>query len=1077
MSSKLWGITQRLGASSLPAFMTLIPASSSVVNSTIHRLTRLTRLDVMAHWHYRQSALDHTVALNPQAWKQWAIATPTDRHHIAWDPGEHPLWLGQRITIPQALDAYPLSGLELRLDLTWWAICSETYINGELIQAGDLFDCFGRVLLSPDAQPGDTIDVAIHLISPGHDPGALVKALLWFEPQDFQQPDPGMIADELAILHRYLQVFKPEALEQLEAIAQGFNWEQRHQADAFHAELTSFRGQLTQWSPWLQTRQIYWTGHAHLDLAWLWPVSETWDVAERTFASALNLMDEFPEMKFCHSSPALYDWIERNRPRQFARIQQKVKAGQWEIAAGLWVEPEFNLISGESLVRQVLYGQLYTQAKFGVLSATAWLPDSFGFCWQLPQILKQGGIDYFVTQKLRWNDSTEFPHEVFHWRSPDGTEIYSIMLPPIGTRIEPVKMTEFAQRWEQSTGNDLSYWLPGIGDHGGGPTRDMLEVARRWEHSPIIPKLQSTTSEAFCRQTETQSPQPAVWEDELYLEYHRGCYTSHADQKRYNRRCEAILTEAEMFSAIATILSDAPYPKAKLEQAWKQVLFNQFHDILPGSSIPQVFIDANRDWEAALQTGQKLREAALGAIAAQIDWTPKENCYPILVFNSLNWERREWVTVEINQEPLKLSNQVITADNQRVDSYLKTDRTICFWATVPAVGYRLYWISGADQDVTLNSRFPTPKSWGSDNSESFQLENEYLQVTIDATTGNIAALFDKQQGKNILSGPGNQLQFFRDQGQYWDAWNIDPNYAEHPLEGAKLTQIKWMDGHEQRIRTTLKFEASTFIQDYSLAAHTPYLTVETQVDWNTDHVLVKATFPLTLSTETVTCDMPCGVIDRPTLPNPKPLAAWQKAKWEIPAIHWADLTDKSGHYGVSLINDCKYGYDAQPSQLRLTLLRGSVWPDPDCDRGHHQFRYAIYPHAGNWQTARTTHLGYEFNRPLQIHHLTPRDDVGSFAMTQSFFSMPEQVVLMAFKQSEMDANRWILRFYECEGQHNDLEVLNHLELEMIHPVDGLERPVINAANDETHQEQAIAPWQIMSLELEPSPEHVFPSRK
>lgn len=1054
-----------------PTFMMPLQSSPSTLESTLHHLRGLTRLDIMSQWHICQKDISLTEALNPQDWTQWPIATPNDRNHVAWDKGEQPLWLRQRITIPEAFDGYPLAGLELRLDLTWWAILSETYVNGELVQEGDLFDCFGRVLLSDRAQPGETIDVAIHLISPGHDPGALVKSLLWFEPQDVQQPDPGMIADELEVLHGYLKAFQPQDLERLEAIAQSLNWEHRHQMTAFHAELTAFRGQLTQWSDWLQTRKIYWTGHAHLDLAWLWPVSETWDVAERTFASTLNLMAEFPEMKFCHSSPALFDWIERNRPEQFAQIQQKVKAGQWEIAAGLWVEPEFNLISGESLVRQVLYGQLYTQAKFGILSATAWLPDSFGFCWQLPQILKQGGIDYFVTQKLRWNDRTEFPHEVFLWRSPDGTEIYSVMLPPIGTRIEPVKMAEFAQRWEKSTGNDLSYWLPGIGDHGGGPTRDMLEVARRWDSSPIIPKLQSTTAEQFCRQTEAKLPNPAVWDDELYLEYHRGCYTSHADQKRYNRQCEAVLTEAELFSAIATILTDAPYPKTEIEQAWKQVLFNQFHDILPGSSIPQVFVDANRGWEAALQTGQQLRERAFAAIALQVSWSPNKTSYPILLFNSLNWQRHEWVTVNIPVEANGLTVQVMTNPNQPVESYSKADGQLCFWATVPSVGYQLYWIefNHSNGEITppeLRDREANPEKW--------QLENEYLRVSLDPKTGEITSLFDQQQHREVLTGPGNQLQFFQDQGQYWDAWNIDPNYADHPLKGANLNQIEWVDRNEQRVRVTLTFQASTFIQDYVLAPHTPYLKIETQVDWQTHHVLVKTSFPLALATETVTCDMPCGVIERPTLPNPKHLEDWQKAKWEIPAIHWADLTDQSGDYGVSVINDCKYGYDAQPNQLRLTLLRGSVWPDPECDRGPHQFSYAIYPHAKNWQAARTTQLGYEFNRPFQVHALTPNQESVSWPPQQSFLSLPEQLILMAFKQAEQNRDRWIMRFYECEGQplrldpadQSEIAWPNTLGLGPICPVDGLEQsqPQTFGAH-ELSSGLTISPWQIMSLAL------------
>ena len=1038
----------------------------SELETTILHLQGMTRLDVMSQWHHCQAELALTDALNPNQWLQWPIASLNDRHHVAWDKGEYHLWLGQTITVPESLDQYPIAGLELRIDLTWWSILSEIYVNGQLAQEGDLYDCFSRVVLSEMAQPGETIDVAIHLISPGHDPGALVKAMLWFEPKDVQQMDPGMIADEMEVLQGYLKQFRPEALETLDAIAKSINWDVRGNPEAFHQELEKVRSQLRQWGDWLQTRQIYWTGHAHLDMAWLWPVSETWEVAERTFASAINLMNEFPEMKFCHSSPALYDWIERNRPEQFTQIQQKIQNGQWEVAAGLWVEPEFNLVSGESIVRQVLYGQRYTQEKFGVLSVTAWLPDSFGFCWQLPQILKQGGIEYFVTQKLRWNDSTEFPHEVFQWRSPDGTEIYSIMLPPIGTRIDPVKMSDFAQKWETHTGNDLSYWLPGIGDHGGGPTKDMLEVARRWDSSPIIPKLKSTTAEDFCRQTEAKLPSPPVWNDELYLEYHRGCYTSHADQKLYNRQCETVLMEAELWSAIATLISDSPYPKLELELAWKKVLFNQFHDILPGSAIPQVFVDANQDWEFSLQTGLELRKKALDAIALQVQHTVPNDCHAFLAFNSLNWTRSTWFSVEIPNNFRNRPFKVQTTDNPSVEYLITSDSTLYIYAEdLPSVGYRIYWLAPLDIDTSPLVSQTLPVKAGQASVETWQLENEHLRVSIDPQTGEVSSLFHKQENRETLSAPGNQLQFFRDQGQYWDAWNIDPDYATHQLPGATLTQIEWCDRTEQRIRTTLTFENSTFTQEYILRPHTPYLIVETQVDWNTDHVLVKTSFPLTLQTETVTCDMPCGVIERPTLPNPQPLEDWQKAKWEIPAIHWADLTDESGQYGVSILNDCKYGYDAQPSQLRLTLLRGAVWPDPDCDRGHHHFSYAIYPHAGNWNTAKTTALGYEFNRPVQTQPLSSNSK-GDLSSHHSFLSIPDYMVLMAFKQSEESRDRWVLRYYESNGHsHDNTQLLNHLDLSITAQLDGLEQRITPVSQTAPISDIPLKAWEIQSLEL------------
>jgi alpha-mannosidase len=1021
-----------------------------VVQDSARRLRALTQLDGQTSWVVHLGDLPQAEALNAQSWGQWSPVILNDRAHIDWPAGQQVLWLGQTFTIPTALQAYPLDDCILRLDLRWWAEVADIFVDGTLVQTGDLYDCFGRILLSPQVTPGDNISVALRLVSPGHDPGALVRSHLIYEPPAILI-DPGMVADELEILHGYLTTFNPTDLPQLVAAVQQIDWTLLSDAAAFSQTLDQVHQALEPWQAWLKQRRINWIGHAHLDMAWLWPVAETWDAAERTFKSVLNLQNEFPELIYCHSSPALYAWIEENRPQLFEQIKARVAEGRWEIAAGLWIEPEFNLMSGESLVRQVLYGQRYVQEKFGVLSATAWLPDSFGFCWQLPQILKQGGIDYFVTQKLRWNDTTEFPHEIFNWRAPDGTEIFSLTLPPIGESIVPVKMADYAQKWEFSTGVNNCLWLPGVGDHGGGPTKDMLEVARRWQQSPVFPQLEPTTTAQLCQQVEADAQNVPLWNDELYLEFHRGCYTSHADQKRYNRRCEHLLTEAELFSAIATLLTDCPYPHAELEQAWKQVLFNQFHDILPGSAIPEVFVDANRAWEAAEQTATTCVDQALDAIASQITLPtpPVAAAVPVVVFNALNWKRSELATVKL---PSADDWQIQMPTGAVVPSQ-RVNNTLLFpTADIPSVGYQLYWLC---PKTSRTEKQPTPDHW--------VLENAALRVTVDAATGDLAAVYDKQQARQVLSGPGNHLQFFTDKGQYWDAWNIDPDYAQHQLPGAKLESIQWISTGplQQRIRVVRAIGQSQFCQDYVLEQDVPLIKIETTVDWQERQVLVKVAFPLTVQSEFATYEMPCGAIERPTLPNPKPISAAEKAKWEVPALHWADLSDQ--HYGVSLLNDCKYGYDSQPDQLRLTLLRSPNWPDPGCDRGHHQFTYALYPHAGSWQAAHTVHRGYELNRRLRALVLSRIAHQSQLSSQGQFLSLDaENLVLMAVKPTE-NGEQWILRCYECHGKSAQLQFQNTLKLTVQQPVDLLERPL-------SGHDLQVGPWQIRSWILATEPE-------
>jgi len=1029
------------------------------VDDTIHKLRQLTQLDIQPDWQVQADDYPIEIGTNPHTWPAWSPGQLNDREHIDWPQGCQVLWLGQVIQIPATQHSYPLIGCRLRLALTWWAEEAEVFVNGELVQAGDLYDCTARIVLSSDSQLGDEIAVALRLVSPGHDPGALVRSQLIYEPA-LPLINPGRVADELTVLQGYLAKFLPEKLESLTAAVTTLDWSQVSNPKRFSHSLDQLHQHLLPWQTWLQERQINWIGHAHLDLAWLWPVAETWDAAERTFQSVLQLQAEFPELIFCHSSPALYEWIEQNRPDLFAQIQTQVAKGTWEVAAGLWVEPELNLVSGESLVRQVLYGQRYTQEKFGCLSKTAWLPDSFGFCWQLPQILKQGGIDYFLTQKLRWNDTTAFPHEVFKWRSPDGTDIFSIMLPPIGEQIYPVKMGTYAQSWEAATGVQDCLWLPGVGDHGGGPTRDMLEVARQWQQSPLFPKLQPTTAEHFCQQVESQMEQVPVWDDELYLELHRGCYTSHADQKRYNRDCEGLLYEAELWSAIATLTLDHPYPHADLEQAWKKVLFNQFHDILPGSSIPQVFVDANQGWEAAQQSATQYLQEALNAIAMSIDFPdpPAATSQPVVVFNALNWQRSElvWIKPPETQQHW----QITTIEGKTLPTQFDPeDRTkLGFMADVPAIGYQLFWLTPVTQTLSGPQDGPSaPKNW--------VLENAYLRVEVNERTGELDQIFDKQAQRHVLSGPGNQLQFFTDKGQYWDAWNIDPDYESHALPSATLDAIEWLSWGplQQRLRVRYSFGQSQFRQDYVLDTDSLCLKIETTVNWQESQVLVKAAFPLAVTADHATYEIPCGAIQRPTLPNPQ-LSAHDQAKWEVPALNWADLTEQtqtSPAYGVSLLNDSKYGYDAQPSQLRLTLLRSPNWPDPGCDRGHHQFTYAIYPHSGSWQAARTTHQGYQLNRPLRplVLSSASQKDGGSPPRAQFLDGGSDNLVLMAFKPTENCPDQWIMRWYECHGESSTLTFCNHLHLQIQQPVDLLEQPVSGI------QQDLYSPWKIASYIL------------
>ena len=1070
-------------------------SDTKFISQAIEQLRSFCQVNLQSTWLYQESNLIITDVVAADL-SHWQPVQLNAKEHIAWTGGKKVLWLVQRLVVPHDLQGYPLAGLSLRLALVWWADSAEIYVNGELVLEGDLFDCSPRVLISQGVTPGEEFIVALRLVSPGHNDGALVRSLLVYESIDDNNPDPGFVADELAVVQLYLERFAPQKLDVLAAmVGEVTNRQDAKNAKEEKGELVksflSLRQNLIQSEIQVALSahqrcdpksKIFLLGHAHLDLAWLWPVSETWNVAQNTFESVLKLQEDFPELIFCHSTPALYAWIEEHRPDLFEAIQAQVAAGRWEVVGGMWVEPELNLIAGESIVRQLLYGQRYIQEKFGKPSTIVWVPDSFGFCATLPQFFANAGIEYFVTQKLRWNDTTKFDYGAFWWRSPDGSEVFSLMSAFIGESIDPVKMASYALEWQAQTGLPESLWLPGVGDHGGGPTRDMLETAQRWQKSPFFPDLEFTTAEKYLQEISSQLTSQSkikspTWNDELYLEFHRGCYTTHADQKRWNRRCENLLYQAELFATLATVSCGVTYPKAEIEAAWKLVLFQQFHDILPGSSITQVYLDALPQWQQVEQVGTKILDKSLLAIASHITLSepPKSDSLPIFVFNSLNWQRSEVVSVALPTPATATQEwQIYDASGKQLVSQLSEPSTLLFLATeIPPVGYRIFWLSPSSptlREAKATSPLSPPLL------PDWILENEFLRVVIDPDTGDLSSVFDKTYQREVLSGAGNQLQAFKDSDQYWDAWNIDPNYAQHPLPSTNLQSIQWLElgPVQSRVRVVRQLGESEFCQDYILQAGSPLLNIATTVNWQENHVLVKAAFPLNVEADFATYEIPCGAIRRPT----KPKTPAEQAKWEVPALRWADLTAETqeGIYGVSLLNDCKYGYDSKSNQLRLTLLRSPNWPDSEADRGWHEFTYALYPHVGSWESAHTVRRGYELNIPLQVLlnpvNQNPHKNSPLFASKEGlgmkFLDLSaENLILMALKPSEDDLQQLILRCYECHGETAELSLQSDLGLNLGDTVDLLER---SSPTEFSSQQQilTIQPWKIASFKVIPA---------
>jgi alpha-mannosidase len=1080
-------------------------ARLSTIATHLQRLRGLSQRDVKPTWHRSPSSAAHTSHPADNArWQDWPLATLNERQHIAWPRGKAILWLHQRFTWPEQLNDYPLEGLTARLALRWWAEVAEIYINNKLVQSGDLFDCWTRILLTDQVSPGQSIDVSLKLISPAHDDGALVTSQLIFESADASCPEPGFVADELEVLRTYLEQLAPDEVPALAHALDQFPWHHLSQRQAFDQSLEQLRQSLGRFSPWLKQRTIHCLGHAHLDLAWLWPVADTWKAAKQTFTSVLKLQQDFPDLTFSHSSPALFEWLEYHTPDLFRTIQQQVQQGNWAIDAGLWVEPDLNLPGGEAMVRHILYGQRYCLEKFGHVSAISWLPDSFGFSWQLPQLLTLGSIKFFATQKLRWNDTTTFPHQFFTWQGLDNTTIAAITLPPIGTDIDPVAMAAYACEWETQTRFKDCLWLPGVGDHGGGPTRDMLTKAQRWARSPFFPTLtfshavplfeklhqqaqtisglnQSTAVQPGESRSVTQTVVPPsmtlpIWQDELYLELHRGCYTTHGDQKAYNRRCEDALYQAELLASLVTIQGLAPYPKRDLENAWKQALFNQFHDILPGSAIPEVFADANKTWQQSLTTSEQILRHSLAVLGQQIALpaAPSPEAIPVVLFNPLNWARSEVVTLPIPPGDGTSRNwqaQTATGDPLKTQLIQPTDPAdnrslLVFVPNIPSVGYYLIWLTPIKPPIAAPA---LPVDW--------ILDNAILKVRIDPTTGTITSLLHQPSGQETFRSPGNELHTFTDQGQYWDAWNIAPDYQDHPVEGFSLRSIAWLECGplRQTIRIIKTFNRSTFVQDYTLDYQSPKLDIYTQVHWHETQILIKTAFPLTISAPYASYEIPYGAIQRATVPQTPNDAA----KWEVPALRWADLSNSD--FGVSILTDYKHGFDATPNQLNLTLLKAPLWPDPQADRGQHRFRYSIYPHQSRWQTAQTVRLAHVTNLPILAAQLVPLatedpnlhgDQPSSSVLptSMSFLHLGDDtLVLSALKLAETKADQFILRCYESTGTHSTIRFNSPLAIDLAAPLNLLEENQDTNRLQVNHGEanqRPITPWQIATFAIE-----------
>jgi alpha-mannosidase len=788
-------------------------------------------------------------------------------------------------------------------------------------------------------------------------------------------------------------------------------------------------------------------GHSHLDAAWLWTFSETVEVFRTTCETILKLMEKYRDFCFCQSSAQYYKWLELEYPETFEKVKMRVKDGRWEIVGGTWVESDGNLPSGESLVRQFLYGKRYFKEKFNVDVNIAWMPDSFGYAWTLPQIMKKSGMKFFLTQKMLWNDTTVFPCYIFRWEAPDGSSI--LAHETVGSYDETVVETRIAEQAKLLNSrqqlNDLLL-LFGVGDHGGGVTEDMIQRALEFvQGKKPIKGMFSTAKQYFSLLSdEAEGKKIPQINGELYFEFHRGTYTTQAAVKKNNRRAECLLEVAEKFSTLAQKYGHT-YPTGELNDAWEKLLLNQFHDVLPGSSIPEVYKDSERHFETIFNTANSIVSKSLKAIAAKIDTSGEGRS--LLVFNPLSWSRNDIVEAlldELGEDPEIHDEQGQIVPSQTIEE----DKKLIFAAEdVPPIGYKEYRVKQRGGETHYLSELSAEET-----ESEIKLENEFFMVRVDRGTGLVKSIFDKSSEKEVLQESGNRIQVFEDlpvrgrtcvnsriDAAVFDAWEV---YIYQQREGVKYvelkdpSEVKLVEKGPVRASVTVKYDYaqegrrnSTFVQEIIVHAKIPLVEFKLHVDWHAEHRLAKVAFPLNVHSDFTTYETPYGFVTRRNPLSPNATLA-ERAKYEVPGQKWIDHTSDDGGYGVSLVNDCKYGFDTVNDTIRMTLLRSAGYPielraafgltvdkaaeAERTDQGEHYIAYALYPHRLDFKDALTVRRAYEFNYPL-ISLIEPSHD-GYLPKTHSFISVqPENVILNVIKKAE-DSGDMILRFYETSGK-------------------------------------------------------------
>lgn len=770
-------------------------------------------------------------------------------------------------------------------------------------------------------------------------------------------------------------------------------------------------------------------GHTHIDLAWLWRLKHTREKASRSFSTVFRLMDMFGEYKFLQTQPQIYEYIKQDFPEIFAEIKKRVKEGRWEADGAMWVEADCNLTSGESLTRQILIGSKFVKEEFGKDMEFLWLPDVFGYSWALPQILKKSGINTFMTTKISWNEFNRMPHDTFMWKGMDGSEVLThfITTPDADYSVSPWyytyngMLTPYTVKgvWKNYNDKNINKEVLisfGYGDGGGGVNREALEQRRRMDKIPGLPHVKTTTAGDYFRKLQETVKDTKEylhkWDGELYLEYHRGTYTSHAYNKKMNRKLEFLYREAEWLTAMAAAKTGGieTAEQEALTEGWKIILRHQFHDIIPGSSILQVYEDSKTEYAKAREIAEQVESNAFSALVDQ-----KKNTWTVL--NNAGWAMNCLAAIPEGRDGVfkTETGEVLKSQREGDITYVEVNR-------VPAMaGKVICFEEGSAQGESTVFQV----------SEN-RIETPFYEMELNEA-GQFTRIYDKENDREVIAEGerANVLQVFEDKPFEFDAWNIDIFYQEKMREVTDLVSAEIAENGclKAVLRLKWNYMDSEIQQDITLYRNDRRIDFVTYVNWKETHQLLKASFPVDIRASEARYDIQYGNVKRPNNWN----TSWEMAKFETVAHRFADMSERD--YGVSILNDCKYGHDIKENRMRITLLKSATNPDYKQDQGEHFFTYSLLPHRGDFIEGETAKEAYALNQPVKVLPGEWKNGGHSFI---SFST--DKVELDAVKRSE-DGKYLVVRFHEYAGSRQKVKVCPGFEYVSFCESDLMERPI------------------------------------